>query len=200
MSKAARISPKTKVSIVLAKSIKDITRKTDSLIARELNVSQPTVSILKYELLAPEQQAEVDKKRKELGIHGVDLSFDALIKGKELVAMANSVRDLPAVMGAAKIGHDISRLEADKPTVIQDSPDSLPRALFDYLMKTVASITAERAREEVLKKFPGAREVKLIGDGLPNGRWGSWGFGLKGKQRKHITKINFNMRLNNEYI
>lgn len=140
----------------------DATRKTYSQIARELKVSQPSVSLIKYESLTDEQKAEVDKKRADLGAHGMELSFNALLKGKELVEKAHSVRDLPAVMGAAKIGHDISRLESNQPTVITQplSDEDLALELFRRLIEK-RGWRAEDAIEGIRERFPDV-DVKLL--------------------------------------
>lgn len=129
-----KLTDNQKVEIVLQKELRPTPTSTNKNIAEEFGVHPSLIAHTSYNSLTPDQKALYEKKRQELAIHAFDLTFDSVVKAKSLVQLATGVKDLPAVMGAAKIGNDIYRLETNQPTTItQQNIEPTAQALLNAI-------------------------------------------------------------------
>ena len=128
-TKVRKLTNKQKVEITLLKEFRPTATSTNKNIARSFDVSTDLVNRINFDALTPEQKELYHLQKNDLKYHALDLTYHSVKKARQLVELATKPSELPAIMGAAKIGNDIYRLETDQPTSITAQQNIEPIAL-----------------------------------------------------------------------
>lgn len=143
-----KLTDNQKVELVIQKEVRPTSTSTNKRIAQDFDVSEGLVSHTNYESLTDTQKALYHQKVDDLKYHALDLTYDCVLKAKTLAKTATSIKDLPAIMGAAKIGNDIYRLETNQATSI--TQDNNTKAIT-----TLANVLREH--NAYYQQFPNAQ-------------------------------------------
>jgi hypothetical protein len=121
-----KLTDKQKVEIVVTKQLKPRGTSTNVKLAAALDVKPNTIAKTKYETLTPTQKELYEKTIANLKYDSADLTANSIKKANELVALAETTKDLTGVVAAGKFAHDVYRLETGQSTQntgITDPPD-----------------------------------------------------------------------------
>lgn len=160
---ARKLTDEQKAEIVLLKDTRPTGSSTNKNIAGDFQVSVDLVNRMNYERLTDEQKAIYDRKQKDLKYHCQDLTFQSIIRAKEMLRLPKT--KLSEVMGAAKIGNDIYRLETNQATSINENRDDPQSKLLEFARLIVESEQLNLSRTEDREALRDAIErCKLGGD------------------------------------
>jgi len=115
-TRVRKLTNNQKVEIVLQKELRPTATSTNKNIAIDFDVSEGLVDHLNYSVLTEKQKELYHTKRADLSIHAFDLTYAGVVKARQLLNKDATLKDLPGIMGAVKIGNDIYRLETNQST------------------------------------------------------------------------------------
>lgn len=111
-----KLTDKQRAEIALLKDVRPTSTSTNKNIADQFDVSEDLINRISYEKLTQEQKDIYNQQKADLKYHASDLTFKSIIRAKEMLRLPST--KLSEVMGAAKIGNDIFRLEEGLATSI----------------------------------------------------------------------------------
>lgn len=114
LSSVRKLSDNQRAEIALLKDTRPTPKSTNKNIAADFGVSKNCIDKIDFNKLTDEQKAIYNQKRADLRYHCQDLTFNSILRAKEMLNEPGT--RLSEVMGAAKIGSDIFRLEEGSAT------------------------------------------------------------------------------------
>lgn len=145
-----KLTDEQKAEIALTKKLRPTSTSTNKNIAQAFDVSTDLIARVSYQSLTPAQKEIYDRKQADLKYHAQDLTFNAIIRAKDM--LHDSTTRLSEVMGAAKIGNDIYRLETNQPTQITQD-NSPERLALEFVKAMIADGYNQALAIEELRRF-----------------------------------------------
>lgn len=144
------LKPSEKANIVIARDMRGVTGKTCEDIAKDLNVSVSMVRHTTADNLPAEAKKIYVKKKKRLDELAMAATEAALVKGKQLIDLADDPKYLGGIAQLGKMADTVYRLETNRPTEISQTIGTEAHAL-DFIKILMARMDREAALEAFLK-------------------------------------------------
>lgn len=151
-----RLNDKQKAEIVLRKAMR---KKGDSAakIAEDFQTSTSTVEHLGYTTLTPMQKEIYEKKKAKLKELALDATTTALVKGMDLMELADTAKHLAGVAAMGKFADSVYRLETGQPTEIVRNMST-----EDHALEFIKVLRGRMDREEAIEAFKRSSLEPLI--------------------------------------
>lgn len=133
-----KLTDTQKAEIALLKDTRPTATSTNKNIAMDFQVSTDLVNRISYESLTDEQKAIYTKKRADLKYLAQDLTYNSIKEANDRV-LHDKTAKLSEIMGAAKIGSDIFRLEEGSATSITQTSTPIV-----FAIQIIENIKVER--------------------------------------------------------
>jgi hypothetical protein len=139
-----------KAEIILRKELRAHNKDTSADIARDLDCSVHTVTATSVRTVSSKVVALYEKKRAALAGLALDVTTEALSKGKFLIRNAKSEKSLSGIAAVGKFADGVYRLETHQPTEITQNITAEAHAL-EFIRYCMSRSTREDALEAFAK-------------------------------------------------
>lgn len=172
------LTPEEKAEIVISREARPITHKTNKDIADDMGVSEYTVLHTNRDNLSTEAREIYDDRKSKLAELALDVTTEALLKGQELIASADSPKALSGIASVGKFADSVYRLETRQPTDIRSVSSeshaleflrlllsrtgSLDAALEYFSKSSLEPLVTDVKRDEVIRRVRSG--LLVIGD------------------------------------